>query len=180
MVLLPSMVTSNNNQKYNHFELRNRIKNKSDALHLTSSTVLLPSIFTSNNDQKFNHQELRIRIQNKSAALREWGLPHLTDTINGNEIWYYNLISTDSPAGIVAEKNNDMPNPENPKLSDKYIELHFAGDEVVNLRTKGIDDYPRGNKLLKKGLRLVGMVVGYGVIFLIVLSISVKSAGGFR
>ena len=174
------MVTSNNNQKYNHLELRNRIKNKSDALHLTSSTVLLPSIFTSNNDQKFNHQELRNRIQNKSDALREWGLPHLTDTINGNEVWYYNLISTESPKGSVAEKNNDMPKSENPNLSDKYIELHFVGDEVVNLRTKGIDNYPRGNKLLKRGLRLVGMVIGSGVIFFIVLVISVKSAGGFR
>ena len=154
------MVTSNNNQKYNHLELKNRIKNKSDALHLTSSTVLLPSMFTSNNDQKFNHQELRNRIQNKSDALREWGLPHLTDTINGNEVWYYNLISTDSPAGIDAEKNNDMPNPENPKLSDKYIELHFVGDEVVNLRTKGIDNYPRGNKLLKGVLITAGVIVG--------------------
>ena len=155
-------------------------------LNLASCTVLVPSVFASNTkfasniDQKFNYQELRIRIQNKSDALRECGLPHLTDTINGNEVWYYNLISTDSPAGIVAEKNNDLPNPENPKLSDKYIELHFVGDEVVNLRTKGIDNYPRGNKLLKRGLKLVGVVVGSGVIFLIVLSISVKSAGGFR
>ena len=76
--------------------------------------------------------------------------------------------------------NNDMPNSENLKLSDKYIELTFVGDEVVNWQTKGVDNYPRGNKLLKRGLRLVGMVIGSGVIFLIVLSISVKSAGGFR
>lgn len=31
-VLLPSLVNSNNNQKFSHQELRNRIKNKSDAL----------------------------------------------------------------------------------------------------------------------------------------------------
>ena len=136
-------------------------------LDLTSCTVLLPSMVTSNNNQKYNHLELRNRIQNKSDALREWGLPHLTDTINGNEIWYYNLISTDSPAGIVAEKNNDMPNSENLKLSDKYIELHFVGDEVVNWQTKGIDNYPRGNKLLRRVLISAGVLVGIATIFII-------------
>jgi len=123
-------------------------------------------MFTSNNDQKFNHQELRNRIQNKSDALREWGLPHLTDTINGNEIWYYNLISTDSPAGIIVEQNNDMPNSENLKLSDKYIELTFVGDEVVNWQTKGVDNYPRGNKL---GIVFVGVLVGIAIIGYIII-----------
>ena len=160
------MVTSNNNQKYNHLELRNRIQNNSDALHLTSNTVPLPSMFTSNNDQKFNHQELRNRIQNKSDALREWGLPHLTDTINGNEIWYYNLISADSPAGIIVGQNNDMPNSENLKLSDKYIELTFVGDEVVNWQTKGVDNYPRGNKL---GIVFGGVLVGIAIIGYIII-----------
>jgi hypothetical protein len=123
-------------------------------------------MFTSNNDQKFNHQELRNRIQNKSDALREWGLPHLTDTINGNEIWYYNLISTDSPAGIIVEQNNDMPNSENLKLSDKYIELTFVGDEVVNWQTKGVDNYPRGNKL---GIVFGGVLVGIAIIGYIII-----------
>jgi hypothetical protein len=123
-------------------------------------------MFTSNNDQKFNHQELRNRIQNKSDALREWGLPNLTDTINGNEIWYYNLISTDSPAGIIVEQNNDMPNSENLKLSDKYIELTFVGDEVVNWQTKGVDNYPRGNKL---GIVFVGVLVGIAIIGYIII-----------
>jgi len=123
-------------------------------------------MFTSNNDQKFNHQELRNRIQNKSDALREWGLPHLTDTINGNEIWYYNLISTDSPAGIIVEQNNDMPNSENLKLSDKYIELTFVGDEVVNWQTKGVDNYPRGNKL---GIVFAGVLVGIAIIGYIII-----------
>jgi len=123
-------------------------------------------MFTSNNDQKFNHQELRNRIQNKSDALREWGLPHLTDTINGNEVWYYNLISTDSPAGIIVEQNNDMPNSENLKLSDKYIELTFVGDEVVNWQTKGVDNYPRGNKL---GIVFVGVLVGIAIIGYIII-----------
>jgi len=123
-------------------------------------------MFTSNNDQKFNHQELRNRIQNKSDALREWGLPHLTDTINGNEIWYYNLISTDSPAGIIVGQNNDMPNSENLKLSDKYIELTFVGDEVVNWQTKGVDNYPRGNKL---GIVFAGVLVGIAIIGYIII-----------
>jgi hypothetical protein len=123
-------------------------------------------MFTSNNDQKFNHQELRNRIQNKSDALREWGLPHLTDTINGNEIWYYNLISTDSPAGIIVGQNNDMPNSENLKLSDKYIELTFVGDEVVNWQTKGVDNYPRGNKL---GIVFGGVLVGIAIIGYIII-----------
>jgi hypothetical protein len=174
------MVTSNNNQKYNHLELRNRIQNKSDALHLTSNTVPLPSMVTSNNDQKFNHQELRNRIQNKSDALREWGSPHLTDTMNGNEIWYYNIISTDSPAEIIVEQHNDMPNSENLKLSDKYIELHFVGDEVVNCQTKGVDNYPRGNKLLRKVLIGAGLMVGGAMVFIIIVSIQFKRAGGFN
>jgi hypothetical protein len=126
---------------------------------------------TSNNDQKFNHQELRNRIQNKSDALREWGLPHLTDTINGNEIWYYNLISTDSPAGIIVEQNNDMPNSENLKLSDKYIELHFVGDEVVNCQTKGIDNYPINWRKLDKWIwGVVIGIVGIACIGLIIIS----------
>ena len=98
--------------------------------------------------------------------MREWGLPHLTDTINGNEIWYYNLISTDSPAGIIVEQNNDMPNSENLKLSDKYIELTFVGDEVVNWQTKGVDNYPRGNKL---GIVFVGVLVGIAIIGYIII-----------
>jgi len=155
-------------------------------LNLASYTVLAPSVFASNTkfasniDQKFNYQELRIRIQNKSDAVRELGLPHQTDTINGNEVWYYNLISTESPKGSVAEKNNDMPKSENPNLSDKYIELHFVGDEVVDWQTKGIENFPRGNKLAKRVLAAAGLVAGGAVIFLIVLVISVKSAGGFR
>jgi hypothetical protein len=174
------MVTSNNNQKYNHLELRNRVQNHPDALHLTSNTVPLPSMFTSNNDQKFNHQELRNRIQNKSDALREWGLPHLTDTINGNEIWYYNLISTDSPAEIIVEQNNDMPNSENLKLSDKYIELTFVGDEVVNWQTKGVDNYPRGNKLLRKFLITAALSVGIAGIAFIGLIIIGSTLGPFN
>ncbi|MFM7588040.1 MAG: hypothetical protein ACKO55_02900 [Bacteroidota bacterium] len=135
--------------------------------------------FASNIDQKFNYQELRIRIQNKSDAVRELGLPHLTDTINGNEVWYYNLISTESHKGSVAEKNNDMPESENPNLSDKYIELHFVGDEVVHWQTKGIENFPRGNKLLRGALISAGVVVGIAGLYFIFLIISVKSAGGF-
>lgn len=143
-------------------------------LNLASCTVLVPSVFASNTkfasniDQKFNYQELRIRIQNKSDAVRELGLPHLTDTINGNEVWYYNLISTESPKGSVAEKNNDMPKSENPNLSDKYIELHFVGDEVVHWQTKGIENFPRGNKLMRGLMRgaliLVGMFIALNMV----------------
>lgn len=159
-------------------------------LNLASCTILAPSVFASNTkfasniDQKFNYQELRIRIQNKSDAVRELGLPHQTDTINGNEVWYYNLISTESPKGSVAEKNNDMLESENPNLSDKYIELHFVGDEVVHWQTKGIENFPRGNKLMRGLMRgaliSAGVVVGAAGIFLIYMVISVRSAGGFR
>jgi hypothetical protein len=78
------------------------------------------------------------------------------------------------------EQNNDMPNSENLKLSDKYIELHFVGDEVVNCQTKGIDNYPRGNKLLRKFLITVGVIVGGGMVFIIIVAIQFKRAGGFR
>lgn len=112
--------------------------------------------------------------------MREWGLPHLTDTINGNEIWYYNLISTDSPAEIIVEQNNDMPNSENLKLSDKYIELTFVGDEVVNWQTKGVDNYPRGNKLLRKFLITAALSVGIAGIAFIGLIIIGSTLGPFN
>jgi hypothetical protein len=100
--------------------------------------------------------------------------------MNGNEIWYYNIISTDSPAEIIVEQHNDMPNSENLKLSDKYIELHFVGDEVVNCQTKGVDNYPRGNKLLRKVLIGAGLMVGGAMVFIIIVSIQFKRAGGFN
>jgi hypothetical protein len=59
-----------------------------------------------------------------------------------------------------------MPNSENLKLSDKYIELTFVGDEVVNWQTKGVDNYPRGNKL---GIVFGGVLVGIAIIGYIII-----------
>ena len=109
------------------------------SFSFTSCTLVGAIVDYSINSSYDTHSDRMDRYNSKSQVIGSFGIPSQKDSYQGIEIWKYDLGGYTSTAAAATPIGSGVYGSSSTSYSNRYVEVHFQGDDVVNWRTKGVD-----------------------------------------
>lgn len=88
-----------------------------------------------------SHSDIMNSYKSKRDVVAAFGIPQTKDTLEGIEIWNYNLGSVSSSNVYVAPSVNrkSVMGTGSTSTYGKYVEFQFDDDQVLRWRSKGVN-----------------------------------------
>lgn len=136
---------------------KNKLKKLKRLSHLLISTTMLMGFMSScivagafiddaaakDPEIIVSHQEVMNSFTTKREVLTEYGVPTKRDSVEGIEIWFYDMkttfTSSDAAYSSGSGSGAAVAGYSSSSDNDSYIEFQFENDQVIHWRTQGVE-----------------------------------------
>ena len=169
-------------------ENRNKLKKLKRLSHLMICTALVMGTMSSCtvvgafiDDAAANepevivtHQEVMNSFTTKREVLTEYGVPSKRDSVEGIEIWFYEMktsfTSSDAAYSSGSGSGAAVASFSSSSDFDSYLEFQFENDRVIHWRTQGVDFTEKTEESRGYGGLIVGALIDLVLVGALVFS----------